>query len=155
MTEECTCEGEFIWACGPECNCYHHTQQFMSSVAAGDWGKSKAHPGDAVRPSVTSKGTWYGRSTRSPKVVQAGILQVKARVFREVEDELDRATQANGAFNSGHEGWAVIYEELDELWEEVRSKNSGNSPTARREAVQVAAMAIRYIIDVCEPNKPE
>lgn len=25
MTEpECTCEGEFTWACGPECDCYHH-----------------------------------------------------------------------------------------------------------------------------------
>lgn len=21
---DCTCEGEFIWACGPECDCYHH-----------------------------------------------------------------------------------------------------------------------------------
>lgn len=20
----CTCEGEFIWACGPECDCFHH-----------------------------------------------------------------------------------------------------------------------------------
>ena len=23
-TRECLCEGEFIWACGPECRCYHH-----------------------------------------------------------------------------------------------------------------------------------
>lgn len=21
---ECLCEGEFIWACGPECECFHH-----------------------------------------------------------------------------------------------------------------------------------
>jgi len=23
---DCTCEGEFIWACGPECDCFHHEQ---------------------------------------------------------------------------------------------------------------------------------
>ena len=53
--------------------------------------------------------------------------------------------------NSPHEGHSVIREELDvELWEHV-CHDTGRSPEARREAMQVAAMALRYIIDLCEP----
>ena len=26
-------------------------------------------------------------------------------------------------FNSAHEGWAVLYEEVDEIWDEVRADN--------------------------------
>ena len=28
--QECTCEGEFVWACGPECTCFHHTERMVS-----------------------------------------------------------------------------------------------------------------------------
>jgi hypothetical protein len=60
-------------------------------------------------------------------------------------DELKRAMATFPAFNSAHEGWAVIWEKLDELWDEVKA----NDPEAARiEAIQVAAMALRYLIDV-------
>lgn len=68
-------------------------------------------------------------------------------LWQEVADELDRATSKFGRFNSGHEGWAVIQEEVDELWAEVKA-NRGDASAARREAIQIAAMALRYIIDV-------
>jgi hypothetical protein len=48
-------------------------------------------------------------------------------------------------FHSGHEGYAVIKEELEELWEAVKIDDSS---AARREAVQIAAMALRYLTDV-------
>jgi hypothetical protein len=48
-------------------------------------------------------------------------------------------------FNSSHEGWAVIWEELDEMWDEVRANNLEAS---KREAIQVAAMAVRYLMDL-------
>ena len=65
-------------------------------------------------------------------------------------EELSRATLKNGTFNSYHEGYAVILEELDELWEEVR-KNPRNRSVSRMrdEAVQVAAMALRFLVDLC------
>ena len=46
-------------------------------------------------------------------------------------------------FNSTHEGFAVLKEEVDELWDEVKS----NAPKdrLREEAIQVAAMVIRFI----------
>lgn len=64
-----------------------------------------------------------------------------------VSYELARATAAHGSFASPHEGWAVIKEEMDELWEHVRG-NTGRSQDAIDEAIQIAAMAIRYMIDM-------
>lgn len=48
-----------------------------------------------------------------------------------------------------HTGWAVIKEELDELWDEVK-KDKGADASGRKEAVQVAATACRYILQVCD-----
>ena len=46
-------------------------------------------------------------------------------------------------FNSTHEGYAVILEELDELWEEVRKKDH-DKLRMRTEARHIAAMALRF-----------
>ncbi|KKL84124.1 hypothetical protein LCGC14_1967880 [marine sediment metagenome] len=64
--------------------------------------------------------------------------------------ELKSATLKNGTFNSYHEGYAVILEELDELWEEVKKNPRTRSVSRmRNEAVQVAAMALRFLVDLC------
>lgn len=63
--------------------------------------------------------------------------------------ELSGATAKFGAFASAHEGYAVILEELDELWDEVRLK-TGTREGQYTEAKQVAAMAIRFMLDVCQ-----
>lgn len=49
------------------------------------------------------------------------------------------------AFNSAHEGYAVIAEELDELWDDVKADEVERSIA---EAIQVGAMALRYIADM-------
>jgi hypothetical protein len=66
-----------------------------------------------------------------------------------VSRELATAMAKNGPFNSAHEGYAVILEELDELWEEVR-KHRGERDVAamRKECTQIAAMAIRFMLEV-------
>lgn len=69
-------------------------------------------------------------------------------IVQETLDELAIAMRKFPQFNSGHEGYAVILEELDELWEEVRSKN-GTKESQYNEAKQVAAMALRFMHDVC------
>lgn len=68
----------------------------------------------------------------------------------EIALELNRARDAFPAFHSAHEGYAVILEELDELWREVRSKQltPGRNERMRKEATQVAAMAMRFILDM-------
>ena len=71
-------------------------------------------------------------------------------IWQELADELDRAMTRHAPMHSPHEGWAVIREELEpELWEHVVG-NTGRSPEARAEALQIAAMGLRYILDLCE-----
>jgi len=70
----------------------------------------------------------------------------------EVCAELIRAVGRHPTFASSHEGWAVMREEMDELWDEVRKRNS-DPDRMRAEAIQVAAMAIRFVLDVCEVDK--
>lgn len=67
----------------------------------------------------------------------------------EVRDELARARSKFGPVASLHEGYAVILEELDEYWEEVRGHTSDEQLNrAYRELLQVAAMAQRTAEDV-------
>lgn len=61
--------------------------------------------------------------------------------------EFERAHSRFPPFNSPHEGWAVIREELDELWDEIKA-DRGREESAIKEAQQVAAMALRYLYDL-------
>lgn len=69
-------------------------------------------------------------------------------VLAEVARELMRAQNLHGPMHSAHEGYATLLEEVDELWDEVKLKHSSKT-RMRIEAVQVAAMAVRFVIDVC------
>ncbi len=62
-----------------------------------------------------------------------------------VRAEVILATGKFSPFNSAHEGFAVLLEEVDELWDEVK----GNDPVkARAECIQAATMAVRFLVDV-------
>jgi hypothetical protein len=79
------------------------------------------------------------------------ITEREGKFCDEMLDELERATNTYGAFRNGHEGYGVILEELDELWDEVKaSKGSRYDLRVREEAVQVAAMAMRFALDLCD-----
>lgn len=76
------------------------------------------------------------------------------QVLVEVGDEFNRATAKFGGFGNPHEGYAVILEELDELWDEIKVKaHPGQTEKMKKEATQVAAMAIRFIYDLCSQNQ--
>ena len=68
-----------------------------------------------------------------------------SQALGDVAAELYRATRKFGSFASTHEGYAVILEELDELWDDVKANRVDDSIA---EAVQVAAMATRYVMDI-------
>lgn len=70
-------------------------------------------------------------------------------IILEIEQELLRAMSRHGSHQSAHESYAVILEELDELWDEVKKRQFHRDPTSlEKEAMQVAAMAARFIHDV-------
>ena len=77
------------------------------------------------------------------------------RVLADLREEVAKARAKHAPMHSPHEGWAVILEELTpELWEHVCG-DTGRSPEARHEALQVAAMGVRYILDLIdEPALP-
>ena len=68
--------------------------------------------------------------------------------------EVCRATQKWPSFNSAHEGFAVLKEEVDELWDEVKvGQKYRDLKKMRAEAIQVAAMALRFAAEVCNEER--
>ena len=66
-----------------------------------------------------------------------------------VSIELARAREKFPRFNSAHEGYAVILEEMDELWALVVLKSTLRSREQMlEEATQIAAMAQRFAEDI-------
>jgi hypothetical protein len=70
-------------------------------------------------------------------------------VLHAVRVELEKARAKHGPMRSPHEGYAVIQEEVDELWDRVK-RDEGCTPGSVHEAIQVAAMGLRYVLDVCD-----
>lgn len=70
-------------------------------------------------------------------------------IANEVYNEYVDAVSEYGAFASAHEGYAIIKEELEELWDEIKEKPEyTNKENLRKEALQLAAMAIRFVKDI-------
>jgi hypothetical protein len=84
-------------------------------------------------------------------LTEKGGNKVIDDILEEVKAELFDATLNNEPFHSAHEGYAVILEEVEELQAEVFKKRAiRNHQIMREEAIQVAAMAIRFIYDICD-----
>ena len=70
-------------------------------------------------------------------------------ILSKIEDECYKGIEQHGEFNSLHEGWAVLYEEVDELWEEVRKKKAFRSAeNIKTECIQIAAMALKIVVSL-------
>ncbi len=63
--------------------------------------------------------------------------------------EVMRAKAKFQRFNSAHEGYAVLKEEVDEMWDDVKRNRK---PESLQEAIQVAAMAVRFVLDLAVPE---
>ena len=74
-------------------------------------------------------------------------MKVK-KIMDEILQEYLRASKTFRPMASPHEGYAIIKEELDELWDEVKI-NSDPLGNMRNEAIQIAAMGMRFVIDCC------
>jgi hypothetical protein len=69
-------------------------------------------------------------------------------------EELAHAMDTHSEMHSAHEGYAIILEELDELWELVRKKvKNHDKKKMQKEALHVAAMAIRFTFDFRTPGE--
>jgi hypothetical protein len=76
-----------------------------------------------------------------------------AKAAHEMLHKLAKAVGVWPPMNSAHEGYGVLLEEVQELFDEVRLKQSKRTVEAMRaECLDVAAMAIRMAVEVC--NEP-
>ena len=66
-----------------------------------------------------------------------------------VRDELLSAMEKFPSFRSAHEGVAVIDEELAEFRETAYWPHKFLNGAEETEVTQLAAMAVRYLIDIC------
>lgn len=73
----------------------------------------------------------------------------KISAMRLIGEEHSRAVDKFGKFHNAHEGWGVIREEYLELEDEIRKKQSEyDIDKMRKEAMQLGAMALRFMVDV-------
>lgn len=80
--------------------------------------------------------------------------EARRLVLEDVSRECMSACRKWQPFNSPHEGYAVILEELDELWQLVKAK-AFDGPSAYHEAIQVAAMAVRFAAEFGRPTEAD
>jgi hypothetical protein len=65
-------------------------------------------------------------------------------IFEEIRAELICAESHGSTFHSLHEAFAVIAEEVDELWDITRMKRKNRDPEEiHKDLIQIAAMAIK------------
>ena len=75
-------------------------------------------------------------------------------IAAEAANEADRAAHMWPPFNSAHEGFATLHEEFDELKAHVWTNQKKRDLDAmRKEAIQVAAMAMRFVHDICDAGR--
>lgn len=84
------------------------------------------------------------RSGISP-IYEDALVAVMREVIRA------RVTLGFGPMHSAHEGFAVIMEEMDELKAHVwTNQKRRDLPAMRKEAIQLAAMAVAFAAEVCD-----
>lgn len=82
------------------------------------------------------------------------IRPTLARVLTDVREEVERAESKWPALHSAHEALGVLMEEVRELTEHVDThQHRRNLEDMRKEAIQVAAMAVRFVRDICDGSR--
>lgn len=80
-------------------------------------------------------------------------MTIPTGLLNELDNEHSSAIEHFPPFYSAHEGLAIIQEEYEELKEEVFKKQGKRSVhKMRKEALQVATMALRFIMDICQED---
>jgi len=70
--------------------------------------------------------------------------------LKQIEQEYLRASDLYPDLHSNHEAYAVIKEEVDELWDAIKkNKDTKGNNQIRHELIQIGAMVVRYLDNLC------
>ena len=72
------------------------------------------------------------------------MASLECPVLAEIQRESERSRKKWGTYRSTHEVYGVLCEEMKELLDEIHADRLGG---ARREALQIAAVAYRFARD--------
>jgi hypothetical protein len=82
------------------------------------------------------------------------LITALTKASEHAVEEAFSASAKFAPFNSAHEGYAVAQEEVDELWDHVKTNQNRRDISAmRREAIQCAAMFLRFVVDICDNDR--
>jgi hypothetical protein len=106
--------------------------------------------GTTIRISHVLHDGYYGKIVEPSKLCQyvtntdvfflnKNIFPVSSDFYELVEAEAKRGLELHGPITSLHEGYAVILEEIDEIWDEVKKKKP-DKENLLKECVQAAAI---------------
>jgi NTP pyrophosphatase (non-canonical NTP hydrolase) len=76
-------------------------------------------------------------------------MRKRNNLFYIIEKEINFSRLDHGEFKGSHEGYAVLLEEVDELWSEIKKKDR-DFDKMKKECIQIAAMAVKFYEDICE-----
>jgi hypothetical protein len=111
----------------------------ICAECAGQYLLNVDFPDPVIAPSVSEV-------LHPPRPDSASSAFILKEIVAEVIEEVVRAQFHGTYFNSLHEAFAVILEEVDELWEIVRQKSTErNRATLHLELLQIAAMAVKAL----------
>ncbi len=74
------------------------------------------------------------------------MYEARVEILTEIAAEVERAKVHCEHFRSLHEAYAVMLEELQEVWAiTMQKRQNRNADDLRKELIQVAAMAVKAI----------
>lgn len=123
-------------------------------------GSKPRSPRDTLTRRRLTPAEWEAsRAAFLRRMEEKGLLKREAlygvdAVLKRIREEYDRAKSNWPPFNSAHEGLAVLEEEVHELKLHVYTNQKRRDlRKMQAEAVQVAAMALRFATEVCDDER--
>ncbi len=84
------------------------------------------------------------------KITHKILEERLSNILEESKNEITYIATTYNNFNSPHEGYAVILEELDELWSEIKKESSLRNPIEmEHECKRIIAAAICFMLYCC------
>ncbi len=76
------------------------------------------------------------------------------KAIRLIIPEYNQIICKNPPLQNSYEGWAILHQAMEQLWNEVKKdKNIHSTEQMRKEAILISATAMRFMIDLCMEEK--